>query len=105
MPRRIHTSHDFQGDVYKFLHVFIPAATTQHKSHLRCFSQAEHSCGEGLFLPTKGCPEENETLGAGGEVYTWQILAHGKGWKLDLDPTHPPWLLTSVAPCSTRGVP
>lgn len=32
MPIRIHMSRDFHGDIYKFLHMFIPTATTQHST-------------------------------------------------------------------------
>ena len=53
-----------------------------------------------MFLPSgthpqKDAQEEKEILGAGGEVYTWQILAHGKGWKHDLN------MLASAPPTLT----
>ena len=53
-----------------------------------------------MFLPSgthpqKDAQEENEILGAGGEVYTWQILARSKGWKQDLN------MLASAPPTLT----
>lgn len=79
MPRRIHTNHDFQGVVYKFLQVFIPLATTQHSATYDVSPKRNTAVGRGSSYPQKDTQEENEILGAGGEVYTWQILARGKG--------------------------
>ena len=102
MPGRVHMSCEFQGDVYKFLHLFIPAPTTQHST--------TYSVSPKRNTPTKGCPRRERDPGCRGRsLYmanpgTWQGLEAGSE-HAGFSPTHPHWLLTSMAPCSTLGIP
>lgn len=97
--------------------------TTQHHRdlHLKCFPQAEHSCGSGATTPspltnkqTKNHPRKPRREGDPGfwgqrlHVVTPDI--RGGGWKLDLDITtsiapHPHWLLAPEALCPSLGIP
>ena len=61
MPRGLHTSRDFQGDVYKFLHMFIPTATTQHSSTYNASPKQNTAVGQGSSHPQKDAQEEEET--------------------------------------------
>lgn len=76
MPRRIHMSCDFQGDVYKLLHLFIPAATTQHSTTYNVSPKRNSAVGRGSSHPQKDAQEENEILVPGAK------FIHGKSWHM-----------------------
>ena len=76
MPRRIHTSHDFQGDVYKFLHVFIPAATTQHRATYDVSPKQNTAVGRGSSYPQKDAQKRTKPWVPGVKCI------HGKSWHM-----------------------
>lgn len=69
-------SCDFQGDVYKLLHLFIPAATTQHSTTYNVSPKRNSAVGRGSSHPQKDAQEENEILVPGAK------FIHGKSWHM-----------------------